>query len=91
MSLRKRKDTNRVLVILTIMNYPSDLFPRMSVSELLYRYPMCIPVFLGHRMACVGCSMAAFDTIADAANHYGLAVELLLEELRGVVQSPLKE
>ena len=73
------------------MNYPSDLSPWTSVAELLSRYPMCIPVFLGHRMACVGCSMAAFDTIADAANNYGLAVELLLEEMRGVVQSPLKE
>jgi hybrid cluster-associated redox disulfide protein len=73
------------------MNYPTDLSPQMSVSDLLYRYPECIPVFLSHHMACVGCSMSAFDTIADAAQNYGLPVEPLLIEMRGVVQSPLKE
>jgi hybrid cluster-associated redox disulfide protein len=44
----------------------------MSVAELLDEHPEAIATFLRHRMACVGCTMSDFDTIADAARSYGL-------------------
>jgi hybrid cluster-associated redox disulfide protein len=69
------------------MNYPAELFPQMIVADLLDQCPECIPWFLGKRMLCVGCLMARFDTLSDVAQNYGLTVDGMLAELRGVVKS----
>ncbi|HEY9087700.1 MAG TPA: DUF1858 domain-containing protein [Anaerolineaceae bacterium] len=64
----------------------SDLIERTtSISDLLRDYPQAIPVFLKHHMACVGCSMSAFETIESAACIYGIAPETLLDEVRSAV------
>lgn len=60
---------------------PSRLSPQMSVADVLERWPELIPTFLEHRMACVGCSMAAFETLQDAARIYSLHPARFLEEL----------
>jgi hybrid cluster-associated redox disulfide protein len=52
-----------------------------TVSDYLERCPEGARVFLAHRMACVGCSLAKFDTLADAARSYGLPLEGFLHEL----------
>jgi len=36
-------------------------------------------------MACVGCPMASFETLDEAAQAYGLAPEAVLQELRCAV------
>ncbi len=69
------------------MNYPITLHLQLSVAELLSEHPECIPLFLGKHMACVGCQMAPFDTLADAARNYGLPDEDFLAEVRAVVES----
>lgn len=60
---------------------PGRLSPQMSVADVLERWPELIPTFLEHRMACVGCSMAAFETLQDAARIYGIHPVRFLEEL----------
>ena len=55
-----------------------------TVSELLEQWPECAQVLNERRMACVGCELAAFDTLADAARVYGLDRAVLLAELRSV-------
>jgi hybrid cluster-associated redox disulfide protein len=63
--------------------------PNLTVAELLAAWPQTIPVFLSHRMACVGCSMAAFETLCDAARIYGIRSDELLSELMSSAgQSP---
>jgi hybrid cluster-associated redox disulfide protein len=54
---------------------------QMSVYDLLNNWPQAIPVFIQHRMACVGCSMSSFETLGDAAKIYGIAPDVLLEEI----------
>ena len=54
----------------------------ITVKELLDRSPETIPVFLRHHMACVGCYMSGFDTLADAAANYCLDLESFLAELQ---------
>lgn len=61
--------------------------PKSSVAEVLNRFPKAIPVFLGHHMSCVGCSMSTFETLEDAARIYGISLNVFLEELRGAVES----
>ncbi|MFC5353735.1 DUF1858 domain-containing protein [Azospirillum himalayense] len=50
------------------------------VEDVLERWPPTLSVFLKHRMACPGCPMARFQTIAEVADDYGLDTEALLDE-----------
>jgi hybrid cluster-associated redox disulfide protein len=52
-----------------------------TVAEVLDAWPQTIRVFLDHRMHCVGCAMAGFDTIAEAVANYGGALEPFVAEL----------
>jgi hybrid cluster-associated redox disulfide protein len=90
-SLRLRKEARAGFAYTGSMNTMNEISAWTTVSDLLTCCPECIPIFLGHRMACVGCLMARFDTLSDAASNYRLPVETLLLEIRAVVQSPLKE
>jgi len=57
----------------------------LVVAEVLERWPETIPVFLRHHMGCVGCALAPFDTVLDAATIYQLGVEVFVHELRAAV------
>jgi hybrid cluster-associated redox disulfide protein len=65
-----------------------SLQPNTSISDLFERWPQMIPVFIHHRMLCVGCSMAAFDSLEDAARNYGLKLEDFILELKDTLPSP---
>lgn len=56
--------------------------PKWTVADLLSRYPQAAAVFSRFRMACVGCTMAPFETLAEAAAAYQLRPEILLRDLR---------
>lgn len=60
----------------------------MTAEELQRRWPATIPVLLRRRMGCVGCSVAAFDTLLDMASHHGLPLEDLREELEEAASGP---
>ena len=49
-------------------------------------WPATIPVFLRHRMLCVGCLIAPFHTIADACKEYGLDEAAFAAELRAAAR-----
>lgn len=53
----------------------------MTVAELLRQWPQAASVFLRRGMACVGCRLAFFDTLAAAAATYGIAWETFAREL----------
>ncbi len=58
------------------------------MADLMAARPQVIPVLLEHRMACVGCCMARFETLAAAAAIYGLDLQKLLADLsRAIEQS----
>jgi hybrid cluster-associated redox disulfide protein len=60
---------------------------RLTLDELMRRWPGTISVFVRHRMACVGCMMAPFMTVADAAREYGLDAASLGRELTEAASS----
>lgn len=62
------------------------LTPDATVAHVLRRWPTTIPVFIRHRMACVGCSMSAFETLKDAASIYGLDLAEFLNELNRAIR-----
>jgi hybrid cluster-associated redox disulfide protein len=55
---------------------------KMSLAEIMSRWPPTIRVFLDRRMHCVGCPIAPFHTVVDAAEEHGLSYDVLLAELQ---------
>lgn len=49
------------------------------LGEVMRRHPATIRVLLAHRMACPGCPMAPFMTVAEAARAHGVEVDALLD------------
>ncbi len=57
----------------------------MTVEEILNKWPDTVPVFMRHRMACVGCDLAGFETLAEAMDIYGLDLDAFLDELQHAI------
>lgn len=53
----------------------------LTVAEVLARWPQTISIFMRHRMACVGCAIAPFETLAEVAAIYKLEANCFLAEL----------
>lgn len=54
---------------------------KMLVADVLERWPETSDVFNRHATACVGCVLAPFCTVMDAAASYHLPPEQLVDEL----------
>lgn len=53
-----------------------------NLALLMTECPAVVRLFLEMRLACVGCSMARFGTVADAAAAHCLELEGFLREIR---------
>jgi hybrid cluster-associated redox disulfide protein len=62
-----------------------EISPKTTISELLARWPQAIDVFLKRRMICVGCGLASFETLEDAAQNYAIPVNDLTGEVRRII------
>ncbi len=61
------------------------LSPQRNLQELFRDCPQVMPIFIRHRMACVGCCMSRFDTLQEAAQNYGLELKAFCLELRAAM------
>ena len=64
----------------------AQLTAEVTVAEVMDRWPETISVFFRYRMACVGCPMAPFATLAEVAVIYSLDLECFLNELRQAIR-----
>ncbi len=64
----------------------NDWSDDISVAELMKRYPQVLPVFIRNRMACIGCSMAAFEALRDVPGIYHLDSNAFLMEIKTVIE-----
>lgn len=53
----------------------------ITMADLIDGWPSAAPVLARHGMACVGCLMARFETIAEATAAYGVDSEAFLQEI----------
>jgi len=60
--------------------------PETSVNDLVRKWPQVIPVFIQFQMACVGCSMSAFETLEDAAKIYAIDPQLFMQRLEEAIR-----
>lgn len=56
--------------------------PDISVDVFLTDHPQAANVFVAHAMACVGCPLGGFHTLAEAAAIYDLDLCTFLREIR---------
>jgi len=63
--------------------------PRLDqpVEEIMGRWPATARVFVRRKMACVGCIMAPFQTLAAAARAYGIPETELLAEMQAAADA----
>jgi hybrid cluster-associated redox disulfide protein len=61
---------------------PQRLDENSTIEVLLRAHPAAARVLLRHGMACVGCAMAPYESLAEAAREYHLQPRILLEKLR---------
>jgi hybrid cluster-associated redox disulfide protein len=64
---------------------PPTIGADTNVDELVSRYPSTVLVFIKHRMVCVGCEVARFESVAEACEIYRKPLEPLLIDLRRAV------
>lgn len=64
----------------------NDWSDELSVAELMKRYPQVVPVFIRHRLACIGCSMAAFELLRDVPGIYHLDSDAFLMEIKTLIE-----
>ena len=68
---------------------PDCLDADSIVRDVMRCWPQTVAVFLDHRMACVGCAMGRFCTLAEAAQTYRLDCAPFLDELQQAALQPL--
>ena len=60
---------------------PTNPTSDMTVAEVLEEWPSTVTVFQEYKTACVGCSMAPFDTMVDVAREYDLELAEIMAAL----------
>jgi hybrid cluster-associated redox disulfide protein len=63
------------------MSDQANIDPAMPVDTFLSHFPQATAVFVAYGMACAGCLLSRFHTLAEAAQIYGLSLSQFLEEL----------
>ena len=53
----------------------------LSLADIMSKWPGSIRVFLDRRMHCVGCPIAPFHTLVDAAEEHGLPLAGLVADV----------
>lgn len=53
----------------------------MTMDAIMRQWPGTIRVMLGHGLICIGCPIASFHTVSDAAREHRLDEDVLLRDL----------
>jgi hybrid cluster-associated redox disulfide protein len=61
----------------------------MALGEVVKSFPDSVPVMLGYGLHCVGCHVAAFETIEQGARAHGMSdgdIEKMLAEMNNAIK-----
>ena len=53
----------------------------MPIGDVVREHPETVPVFMKHGLHCIGCAVAAFESIAEGAAAHGIDVDALVTDL----------
>ncbi len=65
----------------------ADFTKDTSIQEIVAEHPESVEVFAQFGLGCIGCAMAAFETLEQGAAAHGIDVETLLKALNEKVAS----
>jgi hybrid cluster-associated redox disulfide protein len=60
---------------------------KMTIQELLERYPQATAAFIKRRMLCVGCPTQAYHTIEEVARINGCTLDGLCDAIREAISA----
>jgi len=63
---------------------------KMTIQELLERYPRATAAFIKRRMLCVGCLTQAYHALEDVAQIHDCSVDDLCAVIRDAIQTDEK-
>ncbi|WP_164783732.1 DUF1858 domain-containing protein [Mesorhizobium sp.] len=66
---------------------PASIDPRMTVDEIMRRWPATIRIMIRNKMLCVGCPIGIFHTVSDACAAHRLDEEAFSTELLASMRS----
>ncbi|GFO96598.1 hypothetical protein ig2599ANME_0787 [groundwater metagenome] len=55
-----------------------------TIEEVVNKYPETMMIFMKHGLHCVGCHVAAFESIEQGALTHGINVDALVNDLNKV-------
>lgn len=58
----------------------------MPIGTVVKTHPETVPVFFKHGLHCIGCHVAAYESIADGAQVHGIDVDALMKDLNAAVE-----
>lgn len=58
----------------------------MLIGDIVQKYPQGVETLLSHGMHCIGCHVAYWETIEQAAIAHGIDVNKLIKELNSKVK-----
>jgi len=59
----------------------------MPIGDVVKSHPETVPVFMQHGLHCIGCAVAAFESIAEGAAAHGIDVEALIGDLNKATEA----
>ena len=59
---------------------------KMSINDVVSKYPETIAVFEQYRLGCVGCQAALFENIQQGAEIHGIDVDTLICSLNSIIK-----
>ncbi|MEA3409573.1 MAG: DUF1858 domain-containing protein [Candidatus Eisenbacteria bacterium] len=59
----------------------------MPIGDVVKNHPETVPVFMQHGLHCIGCAVAAFESIAEGAAAHGIDVEALITDLNTATEA----
>ncbi len=60
----------------------------MILAETVMNFPETVPVFQKHGLHCIGCAVAAYESIEAGALAHGIDPDSLVRDLNAAVQKP---
>lgn len=69
------------------MHFKASDLHDLNLTAIMERWPQTLPVFIRHKVLCLGCTIAPFHTISDACHEHDLDENRLLGELVAAINS----
>lgn len=70
------------------MAKPRRFSTDMTIEDVMNAWPETVSVVLHHGMYCVGCPIAGFHTVADAAHEHDVDLDTFATDLKAAIKGP---